>query len=728
MILRQNLWWSMLWMLLSMMMMMVSVSGQQTLREVLMDNINLSLFRTILSQLGILEEELDDPNRVLTLFVPTNQAIEENAFLSMYMTGVENDPPTWHEHLEQSMRQHMVENVALTTEQLFDGSKTSLFTMADPVEVQKSFKTIAGAQIESGNLEASNGIIHVIDRVLEPEFYDHSFRQLELQEELGEDWLGRVSYSTIVDFVKGRSQLEKLIPSGQTFIACRTRALNRIGLFYLPKTLNRSPEIKFGEFLNASYTQETTQNLIQYSLPHQNFYRRDLPRGYVEWIMSPNNCSHMVVTVSESGTLCFNDGCVVSTPKPREWLANNGVGFIVDKCVVCSGVAMLLNYAAVFVEALNLEDASQFWETSEWNLRNVSMSTGNGSKVTVFAAIDNAYNVFNPEDVTRISTDKWKNHQWNFLNHQTLQGEYYAKDFIRLWEENLGKPYNLTALSGENITFDYDEERNMVLIQDGDFIQTDIKGVDGLMHITEALPLPKSVTHSVYDMAVMELGENYTTQVTLIDTVFLKHDLKRLSPITAIFAPNEAWADKVIEVDDISKSVLENMIFADLQWCATLRKMVGKRVESHNGQTWEISVNKTTNMPCFNMEAVFGGPVRQSCITKCDILVRNGLVHLIDEALFFEVPETVGPQPPSIPTMRNPNAPSFWKTPTSPTISWELPRPTFYGPINPAYAAVGQEGHGVQSAGYALSPYSNRGLLWSTIGIMILATTIAVCL
>lgn len=450
-----------------------------SLRDILVDDENLSLFRTACSQLGLLDLELDSADLQFTLFVPTNTAIQANTFMNLYMTGVENDPPTWHEHLERSLRHHMVENAALTTAEIFDGTKTSLFTLEDSVQMELSFQTIGGAKILTGNITADNGMLHIIDRVMEPAFYKHSFQQLEEQDELGPDWLERVSLSTIVDFVNGREVLAKVVPEGQTQVACRTRALNRIGLFYLPKTLNRSPEIKFGEFLNETYKKETVYNLIEYSLPHKNFYRADLPPGHVEWIMSPNNCSHMLVTVSEAGTLCFNDGCVVEDPKPREWLANNGVGYIVDKCTVCSGVGMLLEYASVYLDDPILKDAAQFYETSEWNLRNLSMSVGNGSKITLFAARDNAYNVFNLEDVKRLSTDKWKRHQWNFLQHTMLQGEYYDTDFVRLWEENLGKPYNLTAISGENITIDYDKDRKMVRIDDGDIIKANIQGIDG---------------------------------------------------------------------------------------------------------------------------------------------------------------------------------------------------------------------------------------------------------
>ena len=456
-----------------------TITQAATLRDLIIGNENLSKFRTACAQLGLLELELDDVSTQYTVFAPTDTAIDSNPFFSLYMQGVDEDPPRWHEHLEGSVRNHLVLNTALTKDVIFDGSKFQLYSMQDALELQVSSSHIQGAQIESADLQADNGVLHVINRVLEPNFYQHSLEQLEEQAELGDDWLGRVSMKTIVEFNDARGMYSHVIPEGQTHVACRIRALNKIGLDYLPKTLNRSPGIKFGEFLNGTNKDETKFNLIEYSLPHHNFYRRDLPRGHEEWIMSPNNCSHMLVTKSPAGTLCFNNGCVVSTPAPREWLANNGVGYIVDKCVVCSGVAMLLEYAAWYTDRPNLDDAAQFFETSEWNLRNLSMSVGDGGPVTLLAARDEAFDIFNAEDVSRISTDKWKKHQWDFLLHNMLQGEYTEQDFITLWEENLGKPYKLTMLSGENVTFDYDDQRKVVMIDGGDIIKSNLKGLDG---------------------------------------------------------------------------------------------------------------------------------------------------------------------------------------------------------------------------------------------------------
>jgi len=700
---------SLLW--CSLLLLIPGVANGATLRDLLLADDSLSLFRGCLSALRLLEDELDDTDRTYTIFAPTNKAMQESRFFQLYMSSMDQTVPRWKHHLDPAVRNHMVENEAMTEAQIFDGSKNHIFSMEDSLVVHAlngdTLGLIGGARIEAADLRADNGILHVIDKVMPADFFAHSFEELERQQEFGPDWLDRVSLQTIVDFNNARRVYTSLVEEGQTMVGCRIRALNRIGLFYLPKTLNRSPEIKFGEFLNASNREQTVHDMIEYSLIHKNYYRIDLPDHYIEWVMASNGCSHILVSKSSTGRLCFNDGCQVADPKPREFLANNGYGYVVDKCIVCSGAAMLLEYAAVY-SPYSLKDAAQFWESSEWNLRNLSMSVGDGRPVTIFAAIDAAFDVFASDDRARLSTDKWKVHQLNFLRHNMLQGVYMEDDFVELWYNNSGKEYNITALSGENITFDYDEERKKVMVEGGDLWFSNIKGIDGYLHLIAALPVPKSVTHYVYDLGAS--WEDYTTQITLIDTVFLKQDLRRLAPITGLFAHNDDWANKVIELEDISKAVLENHIFAELWWCSTLRDMVGQDLESHNGQTWTVSVNETTNMPCFDTVAVFGGPIRRSCITECDILARNGVVHKVDKVLFFEVPRTAGPQVAKIPTYRHPSAPTFYKPPAVPLNGWYLPRPTFYGKSNPAYFAAGDEGYEDLSASTRAAAYG-----WSTL-------------
>lgn len=146
---------------------------------------------------------------------------------------------------------------------------------------------------------------------------------------------------------------------------------------------------------------------------------------------------------------------------------------------------------------------------------------------------------------------------------------------------------------------------------------------------------------NAYDMG--KENPEFEIHTRYIDSLFLAEDLKRLLPITVFYAPNEAFEGKIFDVTEVSESLLENMVFKELLWCEKLVGMVGERVESHNGQTWLVSVNEE-GYPCFDTIEVFGGAAQKACVTQCDIMVRNGIVHALDTVMIFQTPDT---RPPS---------------------------------------------------------------------------------
>ncbi|KAL7571521.1 hypothetical protein ACA910_020940 [Epithemia clementina (nom. ined.)] len=176
------------------------------------------------------------------------------------------------------MRNHMVKNATFMADQISDGTETHLFSLQDPLQLQHSFCTIGnhGKQIQSADLPVSNGILHVVDRILEPEFYAQSFNQLELQSEFNYNSLGRVSLRTIVDFVQGYDQYpharDGTNACGVLHLGAQSHLPVLLAQYLELITLNRLPEIEFGKFLNASNCKETIRSLIQYSLPRKHYY------------------------------------------------------------------------------------------------------------------------------------------------------------------------------------------------------------------------------------------------------------------------------------------------------------------------------------------------------------------------------------------------------------------------------------------------------------------------
>jgi uncharacterized surface protein with fasciclin (FAS1) repeats len=338
---------------------------------------------------------------------------------------------------------------------------------------------------------------------------------------------------------------------------------------------------------------------------------------------------------------------LVFAPIPKK----RRVAYATDKCVICPGVTMLASYAAEFTMH-NIKDVAQYFVASEWNLRNLSHSIGDGTPVTVFAADNTATFEVTGLDTTRLSTDMWRPHLHDFLRHMVVQGNYTADDLKKLAEEK-GGAVNMTTLAGQTIEISLNNETGDLQVEGGKVFMSDMQGVDGMIHFIKAVPLVRSVTHSVYDMGWYM---NATEQSNLIDAVFLRSDMKRFEPLTALYAPDAEWRNKIVPMAKIER-ILENHLYKGLMWCQTLREMSKdsekRKIESQNGQTWLLSVN-SNDFPCFGTLSESGAEEVRACVTQCDILARNGVVHIIDKVMLMDALETRGPSPAPPPGARPP--------------------------------------------------------------------------
>lgn len=303
----------------------------ETLAQVLTDYLELSETVKILEETGIFEEFLQDENRQFTLLAPTNAALQADERVASYLVGVDEVRPLWLGHLYGVMANHIIADEALTFDDIFDASRTSLDSMRDPILVSQVEGTLSDRDITivAKDVIATNGVLHIIDGVLPPEFFNNTFRNLELQPEFGPDALEppRMSLQSVTDFIGARDFFDDFRPNGLTQLGCRIRAFvdRNMGQDYLEQTINDSDTVQEGEFLNETRKDETVEQFLRYSMLPYNFYADSIPRFYQELVTPLNDCGHMWIT-SKDGKICFNDGCIVQEPnKPRrEFLAANG--------------------------------------------------------------------------------------------------------------------------------------------------------------------------------------------------------------------------------------------------------------------------------------------------------------------------------------------------------------------------------------------------------------------
>lgn len=131
---------------------------------------NLSVFVDLIEQAGLEAsfEHLDNMESVegVTIFMPTNQAFQD---MSVERYEFLTDPENSNE-LRKVMQAHIlpseVPSIAFESNQRIttaDGDEIDVTT-----EAQGTAISIGGAQIMRSDIEASNGIIHIVDAVIDP--------------------------------------------------------------------------------------------------------------------------------------------------------------------------------------------------------------------------------------------------------------------------------------------------------------------------------------------------------------------------------------------------------------------------------------------------------------------------------------------------------------------------------------------------------------------------------
>lgn len=142
-----------------------------TIAEVIAANPDLSTLFTLVSSAGLLET-LSDPEANLTVFAPSNAAFEalpaESAGLLMADPSLVMRVLTYHVVLGRVASADLAEGAALDTLEMeaaggdLLGSQLTIGTGDDgALQVQ-------GANVVTGDIEASNGLVHIVDRLLLP--------------------------------------------------------------------------------------------------------------------------------------------------------------------------------------------------------------------------------------------------------------------------------------------------------------------------------------------------------------------------------------------------------------------------------------------------------------------------------------------------------------------------------------------------------------------------------
>jgi len=252
---------------------------------------------------------------------------------------------------------------------------------------------------------------------------------------------------------------------------------------------------------------------------------------------------------------------------------------------------------------------------------------------TVFAPTDDAFNLLPPGTVDFLLEPANQSTLIDLLLYHVIDGEVFASDAIDL------DGTSATMLNALNVRLDVingDLILNFNGSRQATVTVTDIVATNGVIHVIDAVLDPGDAVDNIVDTAVA--NGNFTTLVTALQAADLDDDLEGPGPFT-VFAPTD---DAFDALDALSPGIVASLLLPANK--ATLIDILtyhvfngsvlspaaialdGQSVTMINGGSMAIDVAAS--------ELVLNlGGNRQATVTIKDVLVSNGVIHVIDAVL-----------------------------------------------------------------------------------------------
>ncbi len=456
--------------------------------------------------------------------------------------------------------------------------------------------------ITSTDILASNGVVHVVDRVI----------------------LNELPPATVVDIATGDANFSILVEA----LTREDLSIDFVSILTGdgPFTVFAPTNAAFADLLTElgvssldDIDAATLEAVLQMHVLQGQTLAGDLTEGL-----------SVATLFGEEIVFSLDPSATITDPNGREsnitttdLLAQNGVVHVIDKVILPDQTpATVVDIAtsdenfSILVEALTREDLS---------IDFVNILTGDGP-FTVFAPTNAAfadilsyYGAASLDDISDATLEE-------ILLMHVLEGEVLAGD--------LQDDQSAATLFGEDITFDLTngaqiiDQRGRVI----DISGTDILARNGVVHVVDQVILPSFPT--VVDVALV--NPDFSILVDALTRGSLETDfvgtLTGEGPFT-VFAPtNDAFAALLTELglaslDDVSDSVLTETLLNHVLSGEVLAGDLseGLVAQSLFGDDLTFSLDPSATVTDENS--------RTSNITVTDITTRNGVVHVIDQVL-----------------------------------------------------------------------------------------------
>ena len=552
-----------------------------------------------------LTSTIDDENAELTFFAPTDAAF---ALLGEeLLNDLINDPET----LSDILLYHVVSGSVIdstaaagaagTTVEMANGDKVGISAKGDALMINL-------AKVTATDIEADNGIIHVIDAVLIPPADSVP------------------SESTIVNIAAADEQFSTLVA-----------ALQATGL----DTVLADETETFTVFAptNAAFEAMGTAN-VEALLNDLDNLAAILQQHVIAGI-----AVDAVTAYSLSGAAAETVGGAevpVSITSRRE-LRIGGAKVVVADILAANGVihvidTVIVGEAGLPRPSLNIAEVATAAGSFNTLLAAVTASdlgaalTDPESSFTVFAPTDEAFEKLGAETINALLADPAT--LANILLYHVFEGEVLADAALGVAASDA------SILTMANATVTQLGDRAALSLGTSDQLTVNLAQVvaanvmasNGVIHVIDNVMLPPAavgeVTSNLADTAIA--AGSFTTLVSALETAGLVDALSDPDAELTVFAPTDAAFDS-IDPTDLSVLLADSEALTAL---LTSHVISGQKVDSVTAYSLNGTSVETLSGEAVALTIEDGALLVQgSRVTATDIFATNGIIHVIDQVI-----------------------------------------------------------------------------------------------
>ena len=614
------------------------VSGwSQTVVDIVVDSEDHTVLEAAVVEAGLVETlQGEGP---FTVFAPTDAAftalltalgVEAADLLGLPQLG---DILTYHVAGVEAMSTDLSDGQMVTT---VNGQDVTISIMGDTVMINGS------ATVTVANIDATNGVVHVIDAVLVPAIITGCTDMMAcnyslvantddqscvlpgdmcddgddatVNDMVGDDCMCAGIPATVVDIVvnsEDHTLLEAAVGAANL-----VDALSAEGPFtvFAPTdaaiaALVEALEITAEDLLALPDLGE----ILQYHVVAGAAMSGDLSDGQeIETLLGEN----VTVTIDMDMNVFINNAQVTVA----DIEAGNGVVHVID--------AVLLPPAPVtntVVDVIVNSEDHTLLEAAVIEAGLVEALSAEGP-FTVFAPTDAAITAL--IEALEITADDLLAlpNLGDILQYHVVAGAAMSGD--------LSDGQEIETLLGENVTVTIDMDMN-VFINNAQVTVADIEAGNGVVHVIDAVLLPPApVTNTVVDVIVN--SEDHTLLEAAVIEAGLVEALSAEGPFT-VFAPTDAAITALIEALEITAEDL--LALPNLGDILQYHVVAGAAMSGDLTDGQEIETLLGSNVTVtINAEGVF---INDAQVTVADIEADNGVVHVIDAVLLPPTPDNI---------------------------------------------------------------------------------------